>query len=38
MDDILIVSFKPSEAATLWAEYFTNYFQQISKANKKPFK
>ncbi|XP_064213950.1 phosphoinositide 3-kinase adapter protein 1 isoform X1 [Tribolium castaneum] len=38
MDDILIVSFKGSEAADLWAEYFTNYFQQLSKANKKPFK
>ncbi|XP_060526369.1 phosphoinositide 3-kinase adapter protein 1 [Cylas formicarius] len=39
MDDILIVSLKCSEAAALWVEYFTNYFQQISKqANRKPFK
>ncbi|XP_063912859.1 phosphoinositide 3-kinase adapter protein 1 isoform X2 [Zophobas morio] len=38
MDDILIVSLQSSDAATLWADYFTNYFQQISKANKKPFK
>ncbi|KAJ8984760.1 hypothetical protein NQ317_005025 [Molorchus minor] len=39
MDDILIVSLKSSDAATLWAEYFSNYFQQISKqAYRKPFK
>ncbi|RZC36726.1 DBB domain containing protein [Asbolus verrucosus] len=38
MDDILIVSLSSSEAAALWVEYFTSYFQQISKANKKPFK
>lgn len=39
MDDILIVSLKCSEAATLWVEYFASYFQQISKqANRKPFK
>nr|CAH7728636.1 unnamed protein product [Callosobruchus chinensis] len=39
MDDILIVSLKSSEAAALWVEYFSNYFDKISKqANKKPFK
>ncbi|KAJ8940957.1 hypothetical protein NQ318_006808 [Aromia moschata] len=39
MDDILIVSLKCSDAASLWVEYFSNYFQQISKqANRKPFK
>ncbi|XP_018564271.1 phosphoinositide 3-kinase adapter protein 1 isoform X2 [Anoplophora glabripennis] len=39
MDDILIVSLKCSDAAALWVEYFSNYFQEISKqANRKPFK
>ncbi|CAG9857713.1 unnamed protein product [Phyllotreta striolata] len=39
MDDILIVWLRSSEAATLWVDYFTTYFQQISKhANRKPFK
>ncbi|KAJ8937371.1 hypothetical protein NQ314_011919 [Rhamnusium bicolor] len=39
MDDILIISLKCSDAASLWVDYFSNYFQQISKqANRKPFK
>lgn len=39
MDDILIVSLKSSEAAGLWVDYFSSYFQQISRhAHKKPFK
>lgn len=39
MDDILIISSRRSEAASLWVDYFSNYFQQISKhANRKPFK
>ncbi|CAH1099594.1 unnamed protein product [Psylliodes chrysocephalus] len=39
MDDILIVSLKSSDAASLWVDYFSTYFQQISKhANRKPFK
>lgn len=39
MDDILIISFKNSQAAALWVEYFSSYFEQIRKqANRKPFK
>ncbi|XP_028128582.2 phosphoinositide 3-kinase adapter protein 1 isoform X1 [Diabrotica virgifera virgifera] len=39
MDDILIISVEKSEAASLWVDYFSNYFQQISKhANRKPFR
>ncbi|XP_045478573.1 phosphoinositide 3-kinase adapter protein 1 isoform X1 [Harmonia axyridis] len=39
MDDILMVSLNCSQAATLWVEYFTSYFQQIGKqTNRKSFK
>ncbi|KAL3279690.1 hypothetical protein HHI36_017196 [Cryptolaemus montrouzieri] len=39
MDDILMVSLQCSQAASLWVNYFTSYFQQIGKqTNRKSFK
>lgn len=39
MDDILIISVRESSGSSLWVEYFTSYFDKISRqANRKPIK